>query len=168
MGIDLRMPQATWSAYEATFVAELQAVHAEGTDAAVFGDIDLQPHRDWEEQVCARAGMTAFLPLWSWPRERVVREVFERGIEAMVVCVDTRWLPPGYCGRRYDAEFVNSLPPGVDACGERGEFHTCVVSAPLFGHRLELRVASIGEVRTGTTGSTATYCFANLTQGECS
>ncbi|MEJ0103967.1 MAG: hypothetical protein WDO19_15995 [Bacteroidota bacterium] len=29
---------------------------------AVFGDIDLQPHRDWEEKVCANAGLTGNTP----------------------------------------------------------------------------------------------------------
>jgi diphthamide synthase (EF-2-diphthine--ammonia ligase) len=36
---------------------------------AVFGDIDLQAHRDWEEKVCANAGVTAVLPLWKQDRD---------------------------------------------------------------------------------------------------
>jgi diphthamide synthase (EF-2-diphthine--ammonia ligase) len=28
------------------------------------------------------------------------------------------------------------LPDGVDACGENGEFHTCVVAGPIFSHRI--------------------------------
>ena len=28
------------------------------------------------------------------------------------------------------------LPAGVDACGENGEFHTCVVAGPMFSRRI--------------------------------
>jgi diphthamide synthase (EF-2-diphthine--ammonia ligase) len=33
-------------------------------EAAVFCDIDLQPHKDWEDKVCAAASLKAILPLW--------------------------------------------------------------------------------------------------------
>jgi uncharacterized protein (TIGR00290 family) len=132
LGLHATMPPTSWPAYESDFVAVLQHAAAGGATHAVFGDIDLAPHREWEEKVCARAGLAAVLPLWHWPRRRVVDEVFARGIDAIVVCVNTRWLPREFCGRRYDRQFVADLPEGVDACGENGEFHTCVVNAPLF------------------------------------
>src|SRR5918999_377958 len=46
------------------------------------------------------------------------------GYRALVVCTDDRWLEPSFCGRAYDRAFIESLPEGVDACGENGEFHT--------------------------------------------
>lgn len=165
LGVPLHLPQAGWADYERVFVRELLAAKAQGVDTAVFGDIDLQPHRDWEEQVCAQAGLRPSLPLWLWQREAVVREVFARGIEAIVVCVNTRWLPQEFCGRRYDADFVASLPPGVDACGERGEFHTCVVAAPLFSRRVDVRVAGRRTARGEPPGAPDEYCFAELVQG---
>ena len=33
----------------------------------------------------------------------------------------------------------NALPPGVDPCGENGEFHTCVSAGPMFHSPLDLR-----------------------------
>lgn len=166
MAVPIRMPEASWADYETVFVAELAAARSRGVAVAVFGDIDLQPHRDWEERVCARAQLTASLPLWRWPRERVVREVFARRIKAIVVCVNTRWLPASYCGRPYDAEFVDSLPVGVDACGEQGEFHTCVVDAPLYANPLAVRVAGFRSVRGEAPGPADEYCFAELVCGD--
>jgi diphthamide synthase (EF-2-diphthine--ammonia ligase) len=34
------------------------------------------------------------------------------------------------------------LPPTVDPCGERGEFHTCVYAGPLFAKPLALHTGS--------------------------
>lgn len=141
LGAELVLPRAGWSDYEPVFVGALREAHAAGFAHVVFGDIDLVPHREWEEKVCAAAGLRAHLPLWQWPRERVVAEIFARGIEAVCVGVNTRFLPDEFCGRTYDAEFVRDLPAGVDACGENGEFHTCVVNAPGFAERVPLQVA---------------------------
>jgi uncharacterized protein (TIGR00290 family) len=165
MGLPLRLPEAGWPDYETVFMGELHAARARGVTTAVFGDIDLQAHRDWEEKVCSTAELAASLPLWLWPREQVVREVFARRIEAIVVCVNTRWLPASFCGRPYDAEFVASLPAGVDACGEQGEFHTCVVAAPNFARRLEVHVAALRSVRGAPPGAADEYIFAELAPG---
>jgi diphthamide synthase (EF-2-diphthine--ammonia ligase) len=37
-----------------------------------------------------------------------------------------------FCGRRYDERLLGDLPPGVDPCGENGEFHTFVSAGPIF------------------------------------
>ncbi len=50
----------------------------------------------------------------------------------MVVCVDSEVLAPEFAGRQFDAAFVRDLPPTVDPCGERGEFHTFVYAGPTF------------------------------------
>ena len=42
------------------------------------------------------------------------------------------------------------LPPGADPCGEKGEFHTCVVGGPMFSQRVEVAVGEIVE-RDGFT-----------------
>lgn len=140
LGVSLLTPRASWANYEPVFIDTLRAAAHNGCGVAVFGDIDLQPHRDWEEKVCAAAHMTARLPLWDWPRAQVVEALFERGMQAICVCVNTRYLPKEFCGRRYDRQFVADLPAGVDACGENGEFHTFVTHAPRFHVPIAARV----------------------------
>lgn len=118
--------------YGAVFDAQLSALGAAGHTHIVFGDIDLQAHRDWLEPACTRAGLVALFPLWRIPREQVAREVIARGIRACIVCVDTRWLDESFCGAEYDADLLARLPAGVCPCGENGEFHTFVWDGPGF------------------------------------
>ena len=40
-------------------------------------------------------------------------------------------LPQSFAGREFDAALLNDLPPGVDPCGENGEFHTFVYAGPI-------------------------------------
>ena len=165
LGVELRSPRAAWRDYEGVFAATLAGLRSEGYGEGIFGDIDLDAHREWEERLCAGAGMRASLPLWQWPRARVVAEVFARGIDAICVCVNTRYLPASFCGRRYDAEFVAALPPGVDACGENGEFHTFVTHAPRFRAPVAARVARIDTYAAPMDQGADTFAFARLVAG---
>ncbi|WP_309570089.1 hypothetical protein [Deinococcus sp.] len=75
LGVPLWTVSATWATYEPEFTALLaRSAHA-GATHAVFGDIDLQAHRDWEEKGCAAAGITPELPLWLEPRRTLVDEL---------------------------------------------------------------------------------------------
>jgi uncharacterized protein (TIGR00290 family) len=123
---------ASWKSYEAVFIATLEQLRTDGHEVAVFGDIDLQPHRDWEEKVCAAADVEAVLPLWHQDRRALAQAVLTEGFRAVVVCVDSRYLGDEFCGREYDAAFLADLPANVDACGENGEFHTFVYDGPNF------------------------------------
>jgi len=130
--------------YAARFDATLRALAATGHTHMVFGDIDLQAHRDWLAPACERAGLVPLFPLWAEPRAALARELVARGVRARVVCVDTRWLDASFCGVEYDANFLARLPAGTCPCGEDGEFHTLVVDGPGFSAPLHV---ALGEQR---------------------
>ena len=143
--VGVRVPQGE---YAARFDACLRDLAASGHTHMIFGDIDLQAHRDWLAPACERAGLMALFPLWGEPRAALARELVARGVRARVVCVDTRWLDASFCGADYDAQFLARLPPGVCPCGEDGEFHTFVTGGP--GFAAPLRVADGGQRRVAS------------------
>jgi len=124
--------------YSARFDACLRALAASGHTHMVFGDIDLQAHRDWLAPACERAGLVALFPLWGESRDALARELVARGVQARVVCVDTRRLDASFCGAAYDEAFLARLPAGVCPCGEDGEFHTLVTGGPGFAAPLPI------------------------------
>lgn len=130
---------ATWNEYEAKYIKALQEIKTEfELDAAVFGDIDLQPHRDWEEKVCNAAGIKAVLPLWQQNRIDLVNEMLANGIETMIVSCNTQ-MGEGYLGKIMTKELAEELEAkGIDSCGENGEFHTMVINCPLFSESITL------------------------------
>ena len=139
LGLPLIQGHATWDGYEAAFIEKLREAKALGAEAAVFGDIDLQPHRDWEEKVCADAGLTPLLPLWLEPRRKLVAELLAVGFVAQLVAVRESRLPLAFLGRVLDAALVDALEAeGCDACGEEGEYHSVVLDGPGFAHALAL------------------------------
>ncbi len=125
---------ATWQDYENYFIEKLKFLSSQGISQMIFGDIDLIAHREWEEKVCSEAGITPLLPLWNENRLDMVHEFLDAGFKARVVCIDGRVLNESFVGREFDYDFITSLPTGVDACGENGEFHTFVYDGPNFKH----------------------------------
>jgi uncharacterized protein (TIGR00290 family) len=123
---------ASWQDYEGRFIEKLTVLHENGVRKAIFGDIDLISHREWEEKVCLAAQIIPTLPLWNEDRLSIVYEFLDAGFKARVVCVDGRFLNESHVGVEFDRQYIEKLPEGVDACGENGEFHTFVYDGPNF------------------------------------
>jgi len=132
--------RAGWEGYEEVFLARLSELRADGLADGVFGDIDLEPHRQWVERVCGMHDITAHLPLWQEPRRDLLAEFIGAGFSATIVAVSDARLPASFLGRQLDWPTVTELEAaGVDACGEEGEFHTVVTDGPLFAAPLVLK-----------------------------
>ncbi len=139
MNVPLVAVPASWNEYEKNYVKTLQLVKEQyEISSVVFGDIDLQEHRDWEEMVCRKVSLTAVLPVWKKLRKEMVIELIEAGVESVIVSCNTT-LGEDFLGRTVNNELIPELEAkGVDVCGENGEFHTVVVNCPLFKERIKL------------------------------
>lgn len=141
MGLPIFLLPSSWQEYEAKFVGALRTLAAEyALQYAVFGDIDLQAHRDWEESVCAQAGLEAVLPLWKESRRTLVDRMLAAGIETIIVsCNET--MGKRFLGKTLSPGLVDELVAmGIDPCGENGEFHTLVLRCPLFSQPVQVTV----------------------------
>ena len=65
-------------------------------------------------------------------RAALAREMIAAGLGAILTCVDPKVLDPSFAGREFDARLLDDLPPSVDPCGERGEFHSFAYRGPMF------------------------------------
>ena len=137
--LPLHCISSSWQEYEMHFTNALTELKEKfQLTHAVFGDIDLQGHRDWEEKVCAHSGLTAVLPLWKQNRKALVLQMLEAGIESIIVsCNQT--MGEKFIGRRITPGLVNELERlGIDPCGENGEYHTLVLDCPLFSSPIDV------------------------------
>jgi diphthine-ammonia ligase len=141
LGIPIMQQLTTDENYETSFVAMLKEFKREGITGGVFGDIDFTPHREWVENVCRQAGLTAYLPLWNESQKKLIEEFIDAGFKAVVVAVKAELLEKEVLGRILDREFLTFLTrvnKGITPCGEDGEYHTLVVDGPIFNKRLEI------------------------------
>ena len=111
-----------------------------GIDTVVFGDLFLEDVRDYREQFLARHGMRGLYPVWMRDTGEFVGKFIALGFRAVVTCVSGVALDGSFAGRLIDEEFLASLPPHVDPCGENGEFHTFVFAGPSFKDEVRFTV----------------------------
>jgi uncharacterized protein (TIGR00290 family) len=142
--------------YEARMAAGLERAKAAGVTDFAFGDLYLEDIRDYRIRQLRGTGIEPLFPLWTTPQatRALAEEMLECGVRAVLCCVDPKRLPARFAGRAFDAAFLDELPPDVDPCGERGEFHTFCCAGPAFRTPLEVEVAGVVE-RDG-------LCFADL------
>jgi uncharacterized protein (TIGR00290 family) len=141
LGKPIHLISASWQDYETEFSAALHTLKKQyHLEYAIFGDIDLQAHREWEEKVCAGAGLQAVLPLWQQDRKTLVLRMLKAGIKTMIVsCNET--MGEHFLGRTLTPDLVTELEEtGIDPCGENGEFHTLVTDCPLFQKPMPVQV----------------------------
>lgn len=139
--LPLHLISSSWNEYEQHFTEALSILKEKYLFThAIFGDIDLQAHRDWEEKVCSNAGLTAVLPLWQQNRKQLVLQMLDAGIETIIVSCNEK-MGERFIGSRITPGLINELEAmGIDACGENGEYHTLVLDCPLFTKSINVSV----------------------------
>jgi len=155
LNLPIHFFRSTWANYEAKYIMSLKKlVRDYPITHSVFGDIDIESHRSWEEKVSKAANLEAVLPLWKGDRKQLVLDMIDFGLEAIIVSCN-QVLGPSFLGRVIDKSILAEFEAlDVDACGENGEFHTLVVNAPFFKNRIEV------EIEDKVISSN--YNFANL------
>jgi uncharacterized protein (TIGR00290 family) len=131
--------------YETAMHAALERARGAGITVAAFGDLFLEDIRRYREEKLAGTGLRPVFPLWGIPTAGLARQMVAGGLRARLTCVDARQLAPRFAGREFDARLLDELPPSVDPCGERGEFHTFAYDGPMFQAPLALNGGEVVE-----------------------
>ncbi len=153
MGVPLVQRGTSWPEYEQNFKDAVLELKEQGVEGGVFGDIDLEEHREWVARVCREVSVEAHLPLWGENQTHLLREFIAEGFEAVVVAAKADLLDEDWLGRAVDEAFLRDIvelnvASPVTPSGEAGEYHTLVTAGPLFNGRIRI-LRSDQEVRDG-------------------
>lgn len=131
--------------YESAMKKLCQEVVEAGVTGIAFGDLFLADIRAYREAQLKGTGLKPLFPLWQIPTGKLAREMIAGGLRARLVFVDPRQLDPSFAGRDFDLKLLEELPPGIDPCGENGEFHSFVYAGPMFQRQLPVATGEIVE-----------------------
>jgi diphthamide synthase (EF-2-diphthine--ammonia ligase) len=110
-----------------------------------FGDLFLEDIRRYREDRLAGTGITPIFPLFGADTTALARDMVKSGLKARLTCVDPRALDRRFVGREFDASLLAELPPEVDPCGERGEFHSFAYDGPMFTRPIPIETGEVVE-----------------------
>jgi uncharacterized protein (TIGR00290 family) len=138
-------PQCINATYESRMAEAVLRFRDQGVKHFGFGDIFLADLRKYREEKLMHTGMNALFPLWDINTRDLAAHFVQQGFRATTVCVDPAKLDKSFAGRELDNNFFSELPPGVDPCGENGEFHTFVHAGPIFKTPINVHTGQIVE-----------------------
>jgi uncharacterized protein (TIGR00290 family) len=143
---EVRIPQQCPNpVYEARMAEAVLRFREQGVRHFGFGDIFLEDLRVYREEKLMSANLTALFPIWKIDTRALASRFVQDGFRAVTACIDPKKLDRSFAGRELDASFFHDLPPGVDPCGENGEFHTFVFAGPIFRSAIPVKVGQIVE-----------------------
>jgi uncharacterized protein (TIGR00290 family) len=149
VGVPLWTVPLPWPCSNEEYEARMRDLCArsiqEGVDAMAFGDLFLTDIRAYREKQLTGTGLQPLFPVWQIPTAELARTMIASGLRAKITCVDPKVLPAEFAGRDFDARFLADLPPGIDPCGENGEFHSFVYDGPGFREPINVSVGEIVE-----------------------
>lgn len=125
-------PKSSNEEYEKAMEKATTTLRKMGVEYLIFGDIFLQDVREYRENRLEGTGIKPLFPLWNENTDELAVKIIDSGINAHIVCLDTKKMDEQFGGASFDKNLLDSLPEGIDRCGENGEFHTFVHRAPFF------------------------------------
>lgn len=105
---------------------------SDGIDHVMFGDIFLEDLRKYREALLTDSGLIPDFPLWNVQTTMVWSDFLMSNFKTVICSANADLFHEGQLGHTLDENFFATLAPGVDPCGERGEFHTFVYDGPIF------------------------------------
>ncbi len=142
--VDLPWPCAN-EEYETRMRALIDRARAAQVTHMAFGDLFLEEVRAYRLKMLAGTGITPVFPLWGLDTTQLARDMLAGGLRATLTCVDPKQLEARFAGRDFDAALLAELPPGVDPCGERGEFHSFCHAGPMFAQPVGIATGEVVE-----------------------
>ena len=156
--------QPSMEEYETLMTRTVQHLKEQGFECAAFGDIFLEDLKQYREKQLSAFAIQTVFPLWKKDTTGLLKEFLSLGFKAIIVCVNAEVLDQSFAGRIIDEHFINDLPPGVDPCGEHGEFHSFCFDGPIFKNPMPFAVGTTiyREYKSPNTQEKTGFWFCDL------
>ncbi len=125
------LPSKGLEGYESAMRKAVEYFKSLGVNDFIFGDIFLHDVKKYREAQLSPYGINVIEPLWK-SSEEVIVDFLESGIKTRIIVTQADKLDESFVGKDIDKSLIESLPAGVDPCGENGEYHTFAYGGPLF------------------------------------
>lgn len=153
----LEVPESpSMEEYSTLMGNKIEQLKSAGYTHTGFGDIFLEDLKVYREKMLSSVGIQTLFPIWKRDTRELLREFFELGFRAVIICINNSRLDASFLGEELSMELLDKFPDDVDPCGENGEYHTFCFDGPNFDHPVDF---DLGEIifRTYDNPSDATH-----------
>ena len=116
-GIPMVQKRVAQEDFEGEFKKTVAELTKQGVRGMVFGDIYLEPHKEWVDRVCRDLGIEPIEPLWGLKTEDIIEDFLKEGFETIVASGNRELIDKKFIGRAMDREFIDYLKSKkLDVC----------------------------------------------------
>lgn len=119
-------------AYEKLMKTFYKECAGEQINGVAFGDIFLEDLKKYREELLKESGLFPVYPIWKMDTRMLLEELISAGFKTVVCSTNGKYFLVHQLGHTLDRNFAKNLLPGIDPCGENGEYHTFVYDGPIF------------------------------------
>lgn len=112
----------------------------------IFGDIFLADIKSYRESKLTPLGIEVVEPLWGKTSAEVMDDFLKSGIKTKIIVTQADKLDQTFIGKEIDSTFVQSLPEGIDLCGENGEYHTFSYDGELYKKPIDFTISKANRI----------------------
>lgn len=127
--------------YREAYVDKLKDLKSkQAISHVVYGDLYLNEHRVWLQEVCDEVGLQALFPAWIRPEQvdDLFEEYLELGFKSILVNINKQFLGKEWLGKTIDKSLGEFAKGQFCPMAEAGEYHSLVVDGPLFNKALKI------------------------------
>lgn len=134
MNIHIVQQPTSIACYHENLIKVIEQLKKQGINCGVFGDIYLQEHKEWIENLCEETDIKPVFPLWREDTKSLINEFIEVGFQSTLIAIDNTKLDKSWLGRIINDEFHTDILKlkNIDPCAEKGEYHSFVFDGPGF------------------------------------
>ena len=136
-------PKGNMEDYDVAMSRAVEHFKTQGVTRFIFGDIFLHDVRKYREDQLHPLGIEVVEPLWNPNSAEVMQEFLASGIKTKIVVADAGKLDEAFIGQDISAALIDSMPAGIDVCGENGEYHTFAYAGGPFKHPVDFSIADV-------------------------
>ncbi|WP_042348465.1 diphthine--ammonia ligase [Bacillus massiliigorillae] len=152
LGIPVEWISCTFPTYTDDFIAKVKEVrNTYQITAIAYGDLYLDEHREWGEQVAKAAEIEALYPLWMKESDAstALQQFISSGYRAKMIRSMQEHFSKDDLGREINESFYQDLQnQSICPMGEKGEYHTFVYDGPLFQKKVIFTEGAVEELET--------------------
>jgi uncharacterized protein (TIGR00290 family) len=157
MGIPLIQGGVRWDTIEQFLKCNLSMLKKTGVEGLVFGVVPphypidsseklreyrtLLAHKEWMNRLCLELDLKPITPLWERSPEQILSDLVEKGFEAIIIVVNSKYFGEEWLGRKIDMDFIKAAyrlerEKSVHIGGSG--YHTLVLDGPSFKKSLKI------------------------------
>lgn len=134
--------------YRDAYISKLEEIKKEhDISHVVYGDLYLEEHRIWIEEVCCEVDLKPLFPAWIKPEESMAlyEEYLALGFKSVIVNVNKKFLGREWLGKTLNEDLANEAAGNFCPMAECGEYHSLVVDGPVFKQALTISRFNVKE-----------------------